>query len=72
MLVKGTNNFWKFRGIIDWFNESRSQIASGVEKTVDESMSTIQFCTTPKGDLPQYSYIFSKPYSLETDMNNVA
>ena len=50
-LVKGTNNFWKIRGLIDRFNESRRQIGSGVEKTIDESMSAIQFRTTPKGDL---------------------
>ena len=56
-LVKGTNNFWKFRGIIDGFNESHRQIASGVEKTEDELMSAIQLCTTPEGDLPHYSYI---------------
>ena len=24
----------------------------------DESLSAIHFCTTPKGDLPHYSYIF--------------
>ena len=28
--VKGTDNFWKVHGIIDRFNESRRQIASGV------------------------------------------
>ena len=30
----------------------RRQIALGVGKTADESMSAIQFCTPPKGDLP--------------------
>ena len=39
-LVKGTDNFWKIRGLIDGFNASRRQIDSGVEKTVDESMSS--------------------------------
>ena len=29
--VKGTDNFWKIRGLVDGFNESRRQIASGVE-----------------------------------------
>ena len=29
-LVKGTDNFWKICGLIDGFNESRRQIASGV------------------------------------------
>ena len=32
MPVKGTNNFWKICGLIDGFNKSRRQIASGVEK----------------------------------------
>ena len=31
-LVKVTDNFWKIRGLIDGFNESRSKIASGKEK----------------------------------------
>ena len=35
-------------------------------------MSAIKFRTTPKGDLPHYSYIFRKPESLGTDMKNVA
>ena len=39
--VKGTDNFCKFREFIDEFNESRRQIASGVEKKADESMSYI-------------------------------
>ena len=71
-LVKGTNNFWKIRGLIDGFNESRRQIASGIEKTADESMSAILFRTTPKGYLPHYSYISRNPETLGTDMKNVA
>ena len=51
--VKGTDNFWKIRGLIDGLNGSRRQIASGVEKTADDPTSAILFCTTPKGDLPQ-------------------
>ena len=51
-LVKGTDNFWKIRGMIDGFNESRRNIYSGVGKTAHEYMSAIQFRTTPKGDLP--------------------
>ena len=35
-------------------------------------MSTIQFCTTPKGYLQHYYYIFRKSEPLGTDMNNVA
>ena len=49
---KSTNNLWKVHGLIDVFNESRRQIASGVEKAEYESMRAIQFCTTPKRDLP--------------------
>ena len=37
-----------------------------------ESMSAIQFCTTPKGYLPHYSYNFRKLESLGTEVNNVA
>ena len=70
--VKVTGNFWKIRGLIDGFNKSRSQIASGREKTADESMSAIRFLTTPIGDLPHYSYIFVKPDPLGTEMKNVA
>ena len=50
--VKGTHNFWKVRGIIERFDESRSRIYYGVEATSDESMSDIRFCTTSKGYLP--------------------
>ena len=34
-------------------------------------MSAIRFRTTPKGDLPHYSYIFRKPEPLGTEMKNV-
>ena len=40
-LVKGTDNLWKICGLIDGFNDSRRQIASGVGKSADESMSAI-------------------------------
>ena len=39
--VRGTNTLWKFRGLIDGFNKLCGQIASGVEKTADESMHDI-------------------------------
>ena len=65
-LVKGTDNFWKIRGLIDGFNELHRKIASGKEKTAYESMIAIQFCTTPKGDLSHYYYIFRKPEPLGT------
>ena len=70
-LVKVNDNFWKIRGLIDEFNESRRQIASGKDKTADASMSAIQFRTTPKLYLPHYSYIFRKPDPLGTEMKNV-
>ena len=60
------------RGLIDGFNELCRQIASGREKTADESMSAIRFRTTPKVDLPHNSYIFRKPEPLGTEMKNVA
>ena len=53
-LIKVTDKFWKIRGLIDWFNESRRQIASGKEKTADESLIAIQFRTTPKRYLLHY------------------
>ena len=71
-LVKVADNLWKIRGLIDGFNELRRQIDSGREKTTDKSMSAIQFHTTPKGDLPHYSYIFRKLEPLGTEVKNVA
>ena len=35
MMVKGTNDLWKVRGLIDGFNELRKQISFGVVKTAD-------------------------------------
>ena len=37
-----------------------------------ELMSAIQLCTTPKGYLPHYSYIFRNMEPLWTDMKNMA
>ena len=37
----------------------------------DKLMSAIQFCNTPKGDLPNYSYIFRDQDTLGTEMKNV-
>ena len=70
--VKGIYTFWKFRGSIDRFNKSCSQINSGTEQATDESMSDICFHTTPKCDLPYYSHIFMNPEPLGTESNNVA
>ena len=49
--VKGTDNFWRVGGLIDGFNELLSQIASGVVKMADESISAIRFRINPKGYL---------------------
>ena len=57
MLVKGNDSFWKIRGLIDGFNEFCRQIASGVGKTADESMTSKKFRITPEGDSLHYSYI---------------
>ena len=35
-------------------------------------MSAICFCTTPKVDLPHYSYILINPKKLGTELNGVA
>ena len=70
--VKCTDNFWKVCGLIDGFFKSHRHIASGVEKMADESMSDIKFCTTTKGYLPHYSYIFRNKEPLGTEMKNVA
>ena len=40
-------------------------------KSAYELMSAMLVCTTPKGDLPHYSYIFRKPYPLGDDIRNV-
>ena len=53
------------------FNDSRRKIASGMENTAYELMSAIIFRTTPKGDLPQYSYVFRKTEPLVTELKNV-
>ena len=50
----------------------RKNISSGIEKRADELMSAIIFCTTPKGDLTHFYYIFSRPEPFRTDMNNGA
>ena len=69
--VKGNDNFWRFHGLIDRFNKSCRHISSGLRKTADESMSVIQFLTTPKVDLPHYYYIFRNTEPLGTEMKNV-
>ena len=69
--VKGTDNFWKIRELIDGFKKLCRQIGSGVEKMADELMSAIRFCTTPKVDLTHYSFIFRKPDPFGTETKKV-
>ena len=71
-LVTVTDNFWIVCGLIDGFNESHRYICYGVGKTSYELMSSILFCTTPKGCLLQHSHIFRKPELLGTEMKNLA
>ena len=70
--VKVIDAFQKFWGIVDGHNEFHRQIASGVKKMADESMSAIQFHTAPEVDLPQYSHIFRKTHPLGVYIKNVA
>ena len=70
-LVKGTDNFWKVRGLIYGFSELRRQISYGVGKTADALMSAMRFCTTPKEYLPHYSYIFMRPEPLGIETKNM-
>ena len=58
--------------IIDGFNKLHRKISTGVEKIVDELMSSIRFCNTPEGDIPHYLFIFRKPYILGKELNNRA
>ena len=48
------------------------RLTLGRGKRADDSMSAIQFSTTIRECLPQYSYIFKKPKPLGIDMKNVA
>ena len=68
---KGKDKFWKVCILIYRFNESRRNISSGTGNTSDGWMSAIQFCTAPKDDLPQYSYISGNPEPLKTETSNV-
>ena len=71
-MVKRVDNFCRFWEVIDWFNESRRQIFYGAVKIADDSMSFIHFITTPKGNLPHYSYILGEKEPLGTEITNVA
>ena len=43
-----------------------------MENADDESMSAKRFWTTPKGDLPQFAFIFRKPEALREESKNLA
>ena len=58
-------------GIIYGFNRLCSKITSGVENTVDESMSDIHFWNTPTIDLLRSSYLFRKLGLLGTELKSV-
>ena len=58
-------------GVIGGFGELHRKVASGVENMTYGSISVIQFWTTPKGDIPYYSYICRNPYLLRTELKNV-
>ena len=64
--------WWRARLLIDGFNEACSNIVTSYLKVGYESMSSLQFCTTSKGDLPQLSYVFRKPGPLGTELNTVS
>ena len=63
--------WWRARLLIDGFNEACSNIVTSYLKVGYESMSSLQFCTTSKGDLPQLSYIFRKLEPLGTEFKMV-
>ena len=60
------------RGLIESFNNLHRNIALGMENKADYSMSAIHFWTTPKGDIPQYLFIFSNLDPFGRELNNTA
>ena len=59
------------RGLIEGFNKSRRKISIGVKEMAGGSMREMRFWTTPKGDLPHYSFIFRKPDPLEIQLKKL-
>ena len=55
-----------------WLNAACNNIAASFLKVGDESMSTIRFWTTAKGNLLHLPYIFLKPDPLGAEFNTVA
>ena len=52
-------------------NLACSDIAASYITVGDDSMSVIRFQKTPKGELPNLSYIFRKPETLDTEFKTV-
>ena len=69
---KEEDEWWRARLLIDGFTESCSNIAASYLKVGYDSMSSIRFCTTSKGDLIHLSYILCKPELLGTLFNTVS
>ena len=57
--------------LIDGFNAVCKNISASFLKVGDESMSTIRFRTTAKGNLPHLSYILRKPDPLGIEFKTV-
>ena len=64
---KDTNEQWIGKLLIGVFNEACKNIASSYLKVGGDSMSSIHFWTTSKGNLPHLSYILRKldPLGIE-------
>ena len=58
--------------LIGGFNEACNNIAASYLEVGGDSMSTIIFWTTVKGNLPHLSYIFRKRESLGKEFKTVA
>ena len=57
--------------LIDGFNEACKNISASYLKVGDDSMSTIIFWKTARGNLPHLSYILRKPEPLVTEFKTV-
>ena len=58
--------------LIYGINKALSNIAARYLKVGDDSMSTIRFCTTSKGDLPHFDYILCNAEPLGMEFKTVA
>ena len=58
--------------LIYGLNTACKNIAASYLKVGDESMSAISFCTTEKGNLLHFSYIFCKPEPLGIEFKTVS